>query len=727
MRFFTRFTSAFPRAAQILLPVLLLPLGVNAADGSLVEGPRILSSAPHEIGHRIADLPFLDTQGHRGQLSDFTQRQALVLALFGPECPISNRFGPELARLEKEYAAHDIAFLFVAVAADDSKAAIAAFVSKFHLQSPVLLDPEGNLARALGAKTTTETFLLDRTRTLVYRGAVNDQYGLGYNREAPRQTYLRNALDALLQDRAPEIAATTAPGCALDLAPASTAAAAAPTPALTFNHQISRIFQAHCVECHHENGLAPFGLETYEEVVENAGMIKKQVARGAMPPWFAVTPAGQESPWMNDRTLTPQDKADLLAWLSSDRAKGDPADAPLPRKFTSAWTIGEPDVVFKIPRPVAVQAEGYMPYQFQVAATDFREDRWVQAYEVRPSVSAVVHHVIVSVHPKDTKASPHSEGAGGFWAAYVPGNNWRRYPDGFARKLSAGDQIGFQIHYTPNGTAVDEQVEIGLIFAKGPPRYEMHAMGIPQFRLRIPPGEAHHVETVQYTLPRNLMVTGYQAHSHLRCTSYKFDAIRSDGAEVTLLNLPHYDFNWQLQYNYIEPRLIPAGSKIKVTATFDNSRGNPANPDPDKTVRWGPQTYDEMMIGYIEYYTPVGEDPLAQAIDHTALLTGLATEGPTANIAGTWTLTMEKKLGKRPPQIELHQEGETLNGQYRGVLGEVPVQGAVRGSMLQFSATLKTPAGTLEVVYVGTLKGKKITGIAQLGPLGESAFTAERN
>jgi hypothetical protein len=303
----------------------------------------------------------------------------------------------------------------------------------------------------LQPKTTTEVFVLDAARTLVYRGAINDQYGLGYSKDAPAKNYLRDALDAVLRGAAPVIAATTAPGCALDL-PAAAVAGAPGAP--TYHREISRVVQAHCVECHRAGGIAPFALESHDDLIEHAGMIKKQLERGAMPPWFAAPEqSGAHAIFANDRSLPAPDKAALLAWLKSDRPKGDAAEAPLPRAFPEGWIIGKPDAVFQLPQPVAIKAEGTMPYQWRVVETSFAEDRWVQGYEIQPTAREVVHHVIVKVHAKGAAVTDRGEGAEGFFAAYVPGNSHRVLPEGFAKRLPAGARISFQIHYTPNGQA----------------------------------------------------------------------------------------------------------------------------------------------------------------------------------------------------------------------------------------------------------------------------------
>jgi hypothetical protein len=379
---------------------------------------------------------------------------------------------------------------------------------------------------------------------------------------------------------------------------------------VTYHRDIARIMQANCVECHHSGGVGPFALDSYEAVIEHAGMIRKQVERGAMPPWFAAALEGQtHTPWANDRSLSERDRADLLNWLGSDRPKGDVADAPTPRQFPSEWSIGKPDAIIAAAKPISIKAEGTMPYQHVTVTTDFPEDRWVRGYEILPTERQVVHHVIVTVFEKGRKVrGGGEEGSEGYWAAYVPGNTKQIYPEGFARKLPAGATVSFQIHYTPNGKAVEDTMRMGLIFAQEPPKYVVHTTALPNARINIPAGAANHIETAQRRLPTDINAMAWMAHMHVRGKAFKFEAISPDGKTKTLLDIPRYDFNWQLRYDYAMPRFLPRGTTIKITAVFDNSTENPANPDPTKNVRWGQQTYDEMMIGYLEHYTPLNPE-----------------------------------------------------------------------------------------------------------------------
>jgi hypothetical protein len=187
---------------------------------------------------------------------------------------------------------------------------------------------------------------------------------------------------------------------------------------------------------------------------------------------------------------------------------------------------------------------------------------------------------------------------------YVPGNSSLMYPDGFAKKIPAGANLRFQIHYTPNGKAVEDQSQIGLVFAKKPVEHEVRTAGIFNLLLRIPPGAENHKELAQIPVPANVKVMSYLPHMHLRGKACRYELVSPDGKRETLLDIPRYDFNWQLSYDYTEPKTIEKGSRVEFTVWYDNSSKNPANPDPTKTVHWGAQTYDEMHLGYVEYYIP---------------------------------------------------------------------------------------------------------------------------
>ena len=241
-----------------------------------------------------------------------------------------------------------------------------------------------------------------------------------------------------------------------------------------------------------------------------------------------------------------------------------------------------------------------MPYRYITVETDLTEDRWVQAIEIRPGKPEVVHHIIVSLRGGGVR--PVSERAG-YWGIYVPGNGTLVYPNGFAKLLPKGAKLRFQVHYTPNGKAVDDLTRIGVTYAKQPPRHEVKVAGIANGRIKIPPHADNHREVASLKLPYDVQVLGFLPHMHLRGKAARYEVLTGDEAE-TLLDIPRYDFNWQLLYQLAEPRTLKKGQTIRFTGWFDNSDKNPANPDPTRTVRWGQQTEDEMHLGYVEYIVP---------------------------------------------------------------------------------------------------------------------------
>ncbi len=578
---------------------------VAAPKESPREGPKQLKGSEVGVGRMLPDIAFTDVKGKTGKLSDFKTSKGLVIALTTTSCPVSKRYVPTLAKLEKEFAAKGITFLFVNPTETDTLESIKDAIATQGLAGRYVHDKTDAFVKAIGASSTTEVFLVDAARTVVYRGAIDDQYGLAYSRDEARDTYLVDALNSLLAGKVTEIAATTAPGCALEAVDTKSLATT-----VTYHNQISRIMQNNCVECHRKGGVGPFSLETYEDVKAHAGMIRKQVDRGVMPPWFAVpTKAGEVTPWANERSLAEHDKTVLLNWLTSDRPVGDIADAPIPRTFPPEWNIGKPDLIVQIPQPIAVKATGTMPYSNITVETGLKEDKWVQGFEVQPTAREAVHHVLVFVRPPKNAAADAAfdddrAERSGFFAAYVPGNSGQMYPTGMAKKLPAGSRLHFQIHYTPTGKATTDQIRVGIIYAKEEPKHVVQVAGISNPFINIPPGAANHQETAQIKVPFDAHVFQFMPHMHLRGKAAKYEAVYADGTTRTLLDIPRYDFNWQLMYRLAEPVTVPAGTTLKVTMTFDNSPGNPANPDPTKNVRWGQQTYDEMMLGYIAYYTP---------------------------------------------------------------------------------------------------------------------------
>lgn len=548
------------------------------------------------VGRIVPDLVLTDLQGDRVQLRDFAG-SITVIALTSTTCPICMKYGPSLARIEDQFQDQGVRFVYLNPSESDELADMAKDVSRLGLDGPYVADHKA--AKILGAKSTAEVFVIDKSRTLIYRGAVDDQYGIGTSLDKPRNKYLIDALESALKHEEPAVRATSAPGCLLN-----EGADKEPPQAVTFHNRVSRILQDNCIDCHRKGGIAPFSLETYEQVKDKASMIDYVIEKGIMPPWFAADTPGA-GPWKNDRSIPARDKEALQEWLKGPMPAGSPKDAPQPKKYSGAWKIGEPDAIYQIGKPIAVKAEGVMPYQTVIVPTSLTEETWVQKLEVQPTAKQVVHHVLIFIRePGRGSAGEALEEVSGFFAAYVPGNNSLIYPDGFAKRIPAGASLKFQIHYTPNGRATEDQTRLGVVFAKKLPKHEVKTVGIVNLGLAIPPGADNHKVSATVPIQFDIKLMSMMPHMHVRGKACRYDLTTPEGKRKTLLDIPRYDFNWQLSYDYREPIDVLKGSKLDFSAWYDNSEKNPHNPDPTKLVRWGLQTYDEMHLGYIEYYVP---------------------------------------------------------------------------------------------------------------------------
>ena len=338
-------------------------------------------------------------------------------------------------------------------------------------------------------------------------------------------------------------------------------------------------------------------LLTYEQARPWAKAIRAAVLNGKMPPWQADPHYGK---FTNDLSMTSAEKARLIAWIDGGVVEGNPADAPKPRVFPQGWRIPQPDAVFEMPAEFEVPAKGAIDYQYIAVPTHFTEDKWVQMADVRPGDASVVHHAIVVV---DQHEGGNYEEQ--YLAGYAPGMSPQIWKPGQARLIKAGATLVFQMHYAANGKPARDRTRIGLVFAKQPVTEQIMAMQALGLSLKIPPGDTNYRVDAVARMPRDVQLVGMRAHMHLRGKSFQFRAVYPNGDTEILLDIPKFDFNWQPYYYLETPKLLPRGTLISCTAYFDNSANNPFNPDPGATVLWGPQTWDEMMIGWLDVAVPL--------------------------------------------------------------------------------------------------------------------------
>ncbi|MBM3765894.1 MAG: cytochrome c [Acidobacteria bacterium] len=378
----------------------------------------------------------------------------------------------------------------------------------------------------------------------------------------------------------------------------------------TFHKDVQPILQKHCVSCHRPGEIGPMALRTYQEVRPWAAAIQQAVKLEKMPPWGASPAHGKFS---NDPTLSAAEKETLNQWIAAKTPEGNPKDAPQPRVFVDGWNIKTPELVLEMPVAYEVPATGTIDYTYFVMPTNFTEDRWIQSAEVRPGNRAVVHHVIVYVrepgnpYMRDAVAGvPYvpkrggSGGAGEYLVGYTPGKPAMVLEPGKAKLIKAGSDLIFQMHYTSNGKPAADRTKVGFNFAKTAPQERVMTVAVANGSFAIPAGADNYPvdSKLEFLGPAHLVTMW--PHMHVRGKSMRYELVDKAGQRQTLLDVPKYDFNWQMRYIPEEPLRLSSGSAIEVFATFDNSPNNKHNPDPTKVVRWGDQSWEEMMIGFME-------------------------------------------------------------------------------------------------------------------------------
>jgi hypothetical protein len=390
---------------------------------------------------------------------------------------------------------------------------------------------------------------------------------------------------------------------------------AAVTP--TFYRDVAPILRQHCQSCHRTGEIAPTSLVTYDETKAQAAAVAIAVKNRMMPPWFADPSIGH---FANDPSLSSREIGTLVAWANSGAPAGDPHDAPPPREWTKGWNIPQPDLVVTMPKPVELPADGEVEYTYEIVPSGFTEGKWVRMCEVRPSSRENVHHAVVYVRPPDSKWLRHAPMGTPFTASdmtdeadrhdthwtdsdillvYAPGSSPDQWPEGFAKYVPAGSDFVFQMHYTTQGKATADQTSVGMVFAKAPPTKRVITLQLTNDHFVIPPGASDFMVAARGTLPNDALLLSFLPHMHLRGKEFEYGIAYGDRAFNPLLRV-HWDFYWQLSYRLATPIPLTAGTKLDAIAIYDNSKGNPHNPDPNAAVRWGDQTEDEMMVGFFD-------------------------------------------------------------------------------------------------------------------------------
>jgi peroxiredoxin len=611
---------------------------------------------PETLGRKIEPFRLQDHLGAWHSSADIPADHIVVVAFLGTECPLAKLYGPRLAKMAEEFKDQPVRFLGIDSNRQDSITKIAHYAKTSELTFPILKDVGNTLADAFGAVRTPEVFILDRDRIVRYHGRVDDQYGVGYIRPEPTRHDLRLALEEILAGKQISTAKTSAPGCYIG----RVRSASGPSD-VTYTKQISRILQQRCVECHREGAIAPFALTHYEDAAGWADTMLEVIQGGRMPPWHASPEHGDfvndarmpeaekelVAEWVKngmpegDAKDLPEPptfaegwriaKPDLVLEMADDYQV--PAEGEVPYQYfvmdpqltEDKWVVaaeclaGNPTVVhhiiaFVIPPEVAKDIEvGHFAIDAPRSALgrQIRGGSENSGRKDRPKVVAQEgNQETKDKEPKRTRrvALPSDVNKRiaimrswftNFLVAMAPGSPPMILGDGMAKRLPAGSKIVFQSHYTPVGKEALDRSKIGLVFAPADKvRHEVVTRSVMEQRFEIPPYADNYEVRGTIRFRDDSLLIEFLPHMHLRGKSFRYVAHYPDGREEILLDVPRYDFGWQNTYTNRAPKLMPRGTVLECIAHFDNSEGNLSNPDPSSSVRFGDQTWEEMMIGF---------------------------------------------------------------------------------------------------------------------------------
>jgi peroxiredoxin len=602
------------RSLLALSWLMLLPASLLGAENT---------PSTDKIGKKIERVSFRDAAGKTFSLTDLKNKEAIVAIFLSFDCPVSTSYSQTLADLHKTYQARGVAFLGITANDDEDAAQAARHAAEYKIPFSVYKDEGKAAADAFKAEITPEAFVLDRHFILRYRGRIDNGYAARLKRNYTVTRHdLKQALDEVLADKPVTEPATVAIGCPIprDIESKKTIGTVA------FYRDVLPILQNNCQSCHRPGEVGPFSLITYRQAVNWAGDIKEYTQKRKMPPWKPT-----EGPaFLNERKMSDKDIATLAAWVDNGTPKGDPAEAPPPRRFVQGWQMGQPDLILSPGDDFQVGPSGNDIFRCFVMPTNLPEDKYVTALEVRPSNPRVVHHALLFIDSagqgrklelkekeKDQKPGSVDQGPGyssamgvgflprGALGGWAPGQLGRHLPEGSGHFLPKDSDVVMQVHYHRDGRLEKDRTQVGLYFAKKPvskPFQGFVIAGGGQGRLRffaIPAGAADHRIHGSLWVEQDFLLHSVMPHMHLIGKAIKITMTPPEGSTQTLVSIPDWNYNWQETYFFKEPIPVKSGTRFDIEAFYDNSPSNPNNPNhPPKIVTFGEQTTNEMCFGF---------------------------------------------------------------------------------------------------------------------------------
>jgi mono/diheme cytochrome c family protein len=597
--------------AAALVSVSAMALGYAAVDGLGTIGAQ--AQAQQGLAVDNFRLTSHDLQSY--ELYRMKDAPAVVILTHAVGDAAGRQFAPDFKALKAEFAGRGVEFLMLNSNLADDRAKVAADAASFGYDAPILLDQNQLVGEQLGVQRAAELIVIDpKTWRVAYRGPISDRVTSGGAKARASQEWGKDAIEAVIGGKRIAVAQRASTGAMINFPERAKAAQHA---RISYASTVAPIIKEKCVECHQEGGIGPMQLTRYDQIKGFAPMIRETIRTKRMPPWHAEP--GIQS-FEEDHSLTAAEIKTLVHWIEAGAPRGAGED-PLAKLVFKApeWPLGQPDEIIDIPA-YTIPASGVVDYQRPFARYQGKEGRWLRATSFKIGQRQAVHHILTGYI-----ANPPASGdraSESLWGAtlgtYAVGTNDYIAPKDVGTYIPAGGAIGFQNHYTPFGKEVTDKTQIGLYFYKEPPKMVMRTMTIIDPTIRIKPNTERHVERAYLAFPKDAVLHGLFLHAHYRGSGVSVAMRHPDGREEPLISVPRYDFNWQRDYTFKTPVKVPAGAKVIATYTYDNSRRNPANPDPAREVPWGEQSWDEMHYTTMRYRW--ADETSDNKINHDALM-----------------------------------------------------------------------------------------------------------
>ena len=560
------------------------------------------STPPKKVSDsRQNDYALHDTQGGFHRLSTYNNKKGIVLFVQGNGCPIVRNVISDYNTIVKDYAPEDFTFFMINSNPQDSKKAIQKEATEYGFTVPVLHDDSQLIANQLNINVTAEVFILHPTsREILYRGPINDRMDLGTQINTPSNTYLRDALDAILENKPIDKQIAVAQGCkVLILAHQKT------QDTLTYTKDIAPILMNNCVKCHRPEGIGPWNMDGYQTIQGWSPMIKQVLLSRRMPPWKA-DPTIKEYNYSLE--MNAEDTRKLAQWIDEGMRYGNGKDIlkNIP-PIQEDWVSGIPDEIITL-KEEKIPATGTVKYRYQNFEITPKDDVWLSGIEIQPGNDKVVHHTVISDVSTKHLTSPIVDRklvffTDNFIAIAGSWNQGLSFPQNTGIYIAKDAKLKIQIHYNTTGKPETDVTKIGFYYhdKDSVPNKRLYALAPNNKKFIIQPYQSNQKVITEDVIKKDITIYYVTPHMHYRGKSIKFIAIHPDGTENVLVSVPDFDFNWQQMYQLKTPVKVPKGATLRVEGIFDNSFQNPFNPDPSKKVTYGKQSYDEMLIGFFNY------------------------------------------------------------------------------------------------------------------------------